>query len=160
MFNDYTPEERGKLENRFWKKVIKSPDGGCWTWHGTGDRDGYGHIGVGGKTRLAHRVSWQLHYGNIPDGLFVLHHCDNPSCINPTHLFLGTAKDNMRDMVNKDRSAKKSRAYKSRNTKLSQSDVQDIRLLYDTGDFSQAEIAESYGISQRYVSYIINHERR
>jgi hypothetical protein len=92
---------------RFWEKVDK-PGGAdaCWLWTGTPDVNGYGKLwwfDHTNKGKFAHRISWELHNGPIPDGLFVLHSCDNPPCVNPKHLFLGTQLDNMRDMVAKGR---------------------------------------------------------
>ena len=85
------------LATRFWEKVKKSDD--CWVWTAAIDKCGYGYIGLGPGKGMgkAHRVSWQLHKGGIPEGLCVLHKCDNPSCVNPEHLFLGTQKDNAVD---------------------------------------------------------------
>jgi hypothetical protein len=92
---------RAPVDRRFWSKVQKGPD--CWTWAGSRSAKGYGRLNVGGAVCQAHRVSWELHRGAIPSDLFVLHRCDNPPCVNPDHLFLGTALDNSRDMVSKGR---------------------------------------------------------
>jgi hypothetical protein len=98
------------IEERFWEKVDKNISNvfyngtRCWEWVASCDREGYGMFWVGGKTVLSHRVSWKLVYGEVPNGL-VLHKCDNPSCVNPEHLFLGTRLDNMIDMVKKGRSS-------------------------------------------------------
>lgn len=89
---------------RFWSKVVKSD--GCWEWQGGRFAGpGYGRFSIKHKNTLAHRVAWELTYGPIPDGLFVCHRCDNPSCVRPGHLFLGTALDNNRDMAAKGRRA-------------------------------------------------------
>ena len=92
---------RGQPEKRFLKFVEKAD--GCWGWKGTTQRNGYTQITVNNKTVLGHRFSYELHKGPIPDGMRVLHRCDNPSCTNPEHLFLGTNADNMKDMYAKGR---------------------------------------------------------
>lgn len=89
------------IEKQYWSKVLKTD--GCWSWVGAKHRHGYGQIRVNKKLLAAHRVSWLLHYGQIPDGMCVLHKCDNPECTNPEHLFIGTMKDNSRDMMAKGR---------------------------------------------------------
>ncbi len=100
------------IAERFWAKVNKEGpivrDGltPCWMWTGTLSRRGYGSLSRGRRDQghvRATRLSWELHVGPIPDGLFVLHHCDNPPCVRPEHLFLGTQRDNITDMVSKGR---------------------------------------------------------
>ena len=93
-----------KIEARFWSKVDKKPSG-CWEWLGHRNEKGYGHFAIVGQyPRAAHRVAYRLANGHFDDSLFVCHRCDNPSCVNPDHLFLGTQQDNMDDMVQKGRS--------------------------------------------------------
>lgn len=91
--------------DRFLTKVCKSDFSAaeCWVWTAACDRYGYGQFAVAGRRLGAHRVSYVLHFGEIPAGLWVLHRCDNPRCVNPGHLFLGTAKDNTRDAMQKGR---------------------------------------------------------
>src|SRR5574342_284261 len=91
---------------RFWARVQKTPT--CWLWLGTKRHLGYGVVRIGGtrqkrRSILAHRFTWELMYGPIPPGLHVCHHCDNPPCVRPSHLFLGTQRDNMQDAMRKGR---------------------------------------------------------
>jgi hypothetical protein len=89
------------VEDRFWANVDKSGD--CWEWQASVNLDGYGRFCLKGKRIRAHRLSWVLANGEIPEGMCVLHKCDNPPCVSPDHLFLGTRADNVRDMVQKGR---------------------------------------------------------
>ena len=95
------------IRERFWKKVDVRGPSDCWEWQGAPGNHGYGTIiaGRGGRlgSYLAHRLSWEIHFGSIPLGMCVLHHCDNRICVNPDHLFLGTKSDNHRDMCRKGR---------------------------------------------------------
>lgn len=104
---DDGPKAPGTLADRFWRHVDVRSKNQCWEWTGaTRSKIGYGHIQEGGKgsrTVSAHRVSYVLHYGQIPNGLIVMHKCDNPGCVNPEHLMLGTHKANIHDMIRKGR---------------------------------------------------------
>lgn len=99
----FMPTPTISINERFWSKVEKS--GACWIWTGFVDPKGYGAISTqrGHRPLQTHRLSWEMANGKIPDGAMVLHRCDNPRCVNPDHLFLGTAADNTHDMMNKDR---------------------------------------------------------
>lgn len=93
------------IETRFWKKVVKRKLG-CWNWTGSTDKLGYGRMSVGARGMghiKAHRVSWLIHYGEIPAGLVVAHACDNPNCVNPKHLLIGSQMANLVDMGKKGR---------------------------------------------------------
>lgn len=91
------------IRKRFWKKVIILGCDECWIWTSSRHRQGYGTFSINNECNLAHRVAFELRFGKISDGLDVLHSCDNPPCVNPYHLFLGTHNDNMRDMIKKGR---------------------------------------------------------
>jgi len=146
---------RKTLANRFWEKVAflgAGPDD-CWVWRGVRNAEGYGKIGEGGvhgRTLQAHRVSYELANGPIAKGMFVCHHCDNPSCVNPAHLFLGTQADNTQDMMNKGRSARGDGIGIS---KLISQQVYEIRAMLDRG-ISQLLIAGKYGVSQTAITRI------
>lgn len=138
----------GDFLERFWSKVEKTD--GCWNWTGKRDREGYGEIHVGRKYVRCHRMSYRIARGDFPDNLRVLHKCDNPSCVNPSHLFLGTDADNMRDKCMKNRQA---RGEKGGNTKLRESQVMEIRELYKT--MTARAIAKRFGISKITVRFIV-----
>lgn len=133
------------------------PVGECWEWTAQHRQKGfpYGKFWYEGKVQMAHRVSWLMaHPGEpIPANHYVLHSCDNPSCVNPAHLFLGTPKDNTQDMIAKGRdiAARESRRGENSNfAKLTESDVRLIRWI----KAPQSVVAESFGISQSAVSMI------
>lgn len=137
------------LSERFERQFVPEPTSGCWLWTGALNTQGYGMIGVGKKQPLAHRVSWQLFKGQIPDRLCVLHRCDNPVCVNPEHLFLGTKKDNAVDMFVKGRAPDR-RGSKHHNSKLTDADIVRIR----TSKLSGAEMARELGVRSATVSGI------
>lgn len=93
--------------NRFWSKVKKGNLDECWERSGSDNGNGYNQLKIKGVPILSHRFSWIIHKGQIPNGLKILHKCDNRRCVNPNHLFLGTQLDNIRDMINKGRRIKK-----------------------------------------------------
>lgn len=126
------------------KFFIPEPNSGCFIWTAAVDGHGYGAVSFGGTMRLAHRVYWMLTKGEIPDGMFLLHKCDNPLCINPDHLFPGTQKDNMRDKVAKGRSV---RGEKIPSAKLTAEGV--LAILADKRP--QVEIAKAYGVHYNQI---------
>jgi hypothetical protein len=144
------------LDVRFWRLVDKSRgDKACWLWLGTKLKAGYGTFGVDGKPLKAHRVAFELTYGLIPDGNSVCHNCpggDNPSCVNPSHLFTGTHADNMRDKDNKGRA--------NHPVVLTDLEVLEIRNLHKQGGYTHAKLAVIFNTSRSNVTRIVNGKTR
>ena len=131
---------------RFWDKVKKGPD--CWEWTACiNRREGYGIFTKVCGTRLAHRISWIFEYGEIPEGMCVLHRCDTPGCVRPSHLFLGTQRDNLHDMYSKKRHKT---GDKHHGSKVTERDILNIRIL----DIPQSALAKLYGLTQPTISAI------
>lgn len=141
------------LEDRFNDQHEKGP--GCWEWTGRCSVAGYGQIKDNYRTRGAHRVSYEIHNGAVPEGLQVLHHCDNPPCVNPEHLFIGTHQDNMDDKVSKNR---QQNGYQSggRKTKLCDFDIWLIRNL----ELRNCDVARFFDLAPSYVSQVRSGARR
>jgi len=144
------------VEERFWEKVIVGEEEICWEWI-AGQRGGYGYGGFyyGGKTLNAHRASWLINCGDIPEGLQVLHTCDNATCVNPSHLYLGTNYDNIQDRVKRGRSADR-HGENHPFSRLKLKDIMEIRALAKDGDITTTAIAKKFGISIGHASDIIN----
>lgn len=158
------------LAIRFWAKVDRPSPNECWIFNGAKHNFGYGFFLVDGKSHGAHRIAFQLAYGPILDGLFVLHSCDVPACVNPLHLRLGTPADNMDDKTRRkrnnvptgDRTGR--RMYPDRYTtgsqhhwaKLTAQQVREIRERYSAGGISHSQLAKIYGVSRPAVSLIIS----
>lgn len=145
------------IEKRFWEKVNKKQSQECWEWIAYTHPKGYGQICHNGKPKRAHRVSWEIHYGEIPDGVCVLHRCDNPSCVNPEHLWLGTNLDNMRDMINKGRDVHESPqvGINHWNSKLDENKVIKIRKLYSTKKCRYIDLAKMFGVHKVTIGDIV-----
>ena len=135
----------------FWAKVRKTENKAeCWLWEAAKNDKGYGVFQVGWKVqKRAHRIAYELTYGNIEEGLIICHTCDNPSCVNPHHLFLGTVKDNVDDMIAKGR---KVNCYGQKNGAAKLSDQDVVAIYFD--DRTNVEIAKIYGISPSFVSQV------
>jgi hypothetical protein len=132
------------LEERFWNKVQRTPDG-CWPWLACRDRNGYGIFNFEGHVTTAHRVALILLGCNMT-GLEGCHHCDYPPCCRPSHLFSGTPRDNSQDMARKNRWRNQSR--------ITNEDLAAVRALLAAGELSQAAIGDVYGLKQSTISNI------
>jgi hypothetical protein len=133
------------------KFVAINPANDCWEWTGTKNRPGgYGAVYIDGKQVAAHRASYADAFGPIPDGMWVLHKCDNPPCVNPEHLFLGTARDNTLDSMRKGRWAAKARAMWAARSKLSDDEIRAVRKSTEQTRF----LAARYGVGPRVIQRI------
>lgn len=146
-----------KKDDPFYKfnQLYKVSERGCWEWLGYKTRKGYGTQRFGGKKILAHRYSYELYNGKIPDGLCICHKCDNPSCVNPDHLFLGTIQENNLDCIKKGRIARGEK----RGSKLKEEDIKLIRNLYNTYKIYHKQIATMFGVSRTSITLILNNKR-
>jgi DNA-binding XRE family transcriptional regulator len=147
------------LKVQFWRYVAIGGDDECWPWAGSLRSNGYGQLRHLGRNLKAHRVSWEIHHGAIPPGLSVLHRCDNPPCVNPAHLFLGTNADNLQDAARKGRCrGKVTRGADNPSAKLFPELVAEIRASYASGNWTQRELAGLVGVHHSTIGDIIRGE--
>lgn len=140
----------------FWDNVEKKSHDNCWKWNGRLTRKGYGTITIRGEFWQIHRLAWTIVRGTIPNDLCVLHHCDNPGCCNPNHLFLGTPADNSQDMVNKKR-----QMYGEKNgrSKLTENDVLEIRKAWANKQVNRETtytLGDKYEVSRTLIYQIVH----
>ena len=149
------------LETRFWSKVDKTGD--CWIWTGTKTLAGYGRKIINHKAFYTHRLVWELVNGKIPDGMEICHRCDNPSCVRPNHLFLGTQADNTHDAINKKRL--NNSGENNGRAKLTLAQVREIKEVYvhsprgqaiQGKENSQASLASLYNVTRYAIRAIVN----
>lgn len=166
-------------EEKFWVMIDKNgpipmhkPElGPCWKWAGGNIRGWYSRLYVLTHSFLAHRFSWELHFGKIPDGLQVLHKCDNPPCTNPSHLFIGTSRDNVRDMWEKRRMSTQGEKWdgpkqawplcgkgdkRRKHVKLNAGQVSEIRKTYAAGELTYSELAERFQLPRTTIHSALN----
>lgn len=154
----FTP--RLPTAERFWNKVRRGDASECWPWTAYRNVHGYGLFGLGPKLVLAHRFVWTITHGDIPDGAAILHHCDTPPCVNPSHLFLGDQPANVRDMISKGRDRKSigdghwTRRHPERlwgarnpNARLSDEQVAQMRVLWDAGGVTFVALGRQFGVN-------------
>lgn len=145
------------LIDRFWAKVDRGEPGECWEWSGycNDEAGGHGAFRVSrAKVDKSHRFSWELHNGPIPVGMCVLHRCDNPPCVNPHHLFLGTQRDNIADMVAKGRN--RTAAWAIRHTRMTPALAAEIKQIYAAGGYTQNRLAERFGFAKFTIFRVLH----
>lgn len=138
---------------RFWRLVRKRSTG-CWEWNGHVEGSGHARFKFKGKRDGAHRWSYEFAYGPIPKDMWVLHHCDNPKCVRPSHLYTGTHEDNTKDAMRRGQTARGERHGMS---KLTASDVQKIRKLHKTGKYTHRQLAEMFNVTQCPIARVVNY---
>lgn len=143
------------VAERFWARVDVGGPHECWEWKRPPQYDGYGKFWVWGQSFLAHRVSYRLAFGPIPYGLFVCHRCDNPPCVNPAHLFVGTPTDNARDRQQKGRGKAPYLVGEANGqTRLTDAQVSELRRRYVSGAVTQVQLAREFGVTRKTVGRI------
>ena len=153
-----TPE---RLEVSFWRRVEKTDT--CWVWVGSLDKYGYGTTRTDkrGKHYLAHRLAWLLTWGWLPEPpLYVLHTCDNPPCVRPDHLYVGTKKRNSQDMIERDRmnKAHQARGERVNTARLTAEQVRIIRTLDDGTVGGRKTLAALHGVTYRAIVFIVKRQ--
>jgi len=139
------------VKERFFKYVEKQANG-CWLWTGYKGKGGYGKSIYKGKTISSHRLSWIIHNGEIPEGLFICHTCDVRSCQNPQHLFLASHQGNMDDMVKKGRA---SMGMENSQSKLTEKQVIKIRKLFDSGEYTISQLKEIFNVDWTAIKHVV-----
>ena len=144
-------------ERKFWSHVDRRDAESCWPWKLSLGGPGYGQVADGRTMRGTHRVAYEFANGPIPEGLCVCHTCDNRTCCNPAHLWLGTRTDNNRDMFSKGRGRPvPQRGAQHKLAKLTEAAAQEIYARYQVGDVTQRDLAAEYGVSQVTVWKVCN----
>lgn len=131
---------------------IEVQENGCWNWLAYKNPAGYGQVRVNWVLWLAHRYSWHCNKGDIPEYLLVLHHCDNPACVNPDHLFLGTHADNLAD---RDAKGKHNRGERNGQAKVTAEQVELIRKRYEAGE-TQSQLGRAFGMNRSAIHKIVH----
>jgi hypothetical protein len=137
---------------RFWLRANRGDSDGCWNWKGSLCSGGYGRINLNGKLIRAHQASWIIHYGEIPEGMHVCHHCDNRACVNPEHLFIGTNLDNIADKMKKNRQSK---GIERPASKLNDDKVREIRKLRAYG-YTFETLGKMFGVTPSQIYNAVN----
>lgn len=142
----------------FWSRMERD-ENDCWNWTGS-KTNGYGEMRIKNVNHRAHRLAWELTHGPIPDGLVICHHCDNPACCNPAHLFVGSHADNVADKVRKGRGRCGAlRGEDAPWAKLTADQVRAIRAEYEAGGVTQVALGKRYGVDHTLISLIVRRKK-
>jgi len=151
---------RAEIEQKFWAKVDRKDESECWGWRGSRSQKGYGRIQLYGQKIAAHRLSYMLNHGDIASDKVILHRCDNPSCVNPQHLEVGTVRDNNLDAFSKGRNKYVGAYVKSgegnHKAVLTEVQAREIKRLYGAGGYSQGQLAKRFNVSRGCVWGIVS----
>lgn len=139
---------------RFWAKVTKGGSDTCWVWNAARNTRGYGTFRWEGRTVSAHRVAYELHYGPIPEGMSICHSCDNPWCVNPAHLFLGTHAENMADMKVKGRAV----GFAGESHPSAKLTEEDVRAIRSDSTHTWKQLAAQYGVTAGLIGHVKRRE--
>jgi len=154
------PHKKNTIDD-FWKHVVPGDLNECWIWKGAPVGYGYGMMRIGNRRFVAHRLSYQIHYGKITPGMLILHSCDNPLCVNPNHLREGTPRDNVKDMWERNRASYNLpkdplKGEDHGMAKLNWEQVHEIRRRYIPYKVTSIELGLEYGVSHTMISCIVN----
>lgn len=148
------------VKRRFDNRYEIDEETGCWEWTGyVKEQTGYGEMSVNAESEGAHRISYRLHNGEIPEGSWVLHKCHNPPCVNPDHLYAGDVRDNVKDAIEEGsfhHDGQMKRGEENRHAKLTEDDVRNIRSQYESSGKTMSDLAENHGTSLTNIFHIVH----
>lgn len=144
------------VQERFWEKVDKETGSGCWEWTGASNERGYGRVRINDTLRYAHRAAHQFENGPLENSPQVNHHCDNPACVRPDHLYAGDQKENIADAIEHgDLLKSRARGQEHGKSVLDEEQVREIRRLYDSGEHSQRDLSNRFDVSKGAIQDVV-----